>query len=82
MWKRRIGKGSKSVDEKKWKVFELLFKSVREWKIEGCFKKFVENAMGDCNRKKWRGWPPSWVLYVSVNISMKREMGMEKKSVG
>ncbi len=47
------------------KCLNFCVKSVREWKIEGCFKKFVENAMRDCNWKRGRGMAPCEVLWVS-----------------
>ncbi len=46
------------------KCLNFCFKSVREWKIEGCLK-FVENAMGDCNRKRGRGMASCEVWWVS-----------------
>jgi hypothetical protein len=56
-------------------VLNFCVKSVREWKIEGCFK-FVENAMGDCNRKRGRGdgFPHSQIFYVIVIIRVERAL--------
>jgi hypothetical protein len=65
-------------------VLNFCVKSVREWKIEGCFK-FVENAMGIVIGRG--GWVSSFLEIICEckhwgRESSKKGMGMEKKSVG